>query len=118
VVNGQKVLEAVFEEAKRDPLTFAPTVADLFAAMAGDRPTFFGKRIPYFNGGLFDLRADDVVIDLSKNEDARTLLFEVNLRDWRDVEPSIFGRYSSGRLTRLSGRNWGRTIPRRAISGW
>jgi len=91
VFNGQKILEYIFEQARKDPTIFAPAIKELFGAMAGKQSHVFWQRVPYFNGGLFDEQADDLVLDLSNNEDARNVLFEVNLRDWKEVEPSIFG---------------------------
>ena len=91
VFNGQKILEYIFEQARKDPAIFAPAIKELFGAMAGKQSHIFWQRVPYFNGGLFDEQADDLVLDLSNNEDARNVLFEVNLRDWKEVEPSIFG---------------------------
>ncbi len=91
VFNGQKVLEFIFEHSRKDPEVFASAIKELFGAMAGKQPRIYLQRVPYFNGGLFDDKADDLVLDLSTNEDARNVLFEVNLRDWKEVEPSIFG---------------------------
>lgn len=90
-INDTPVLEYIFQTALADPGSFKPNVADLFRAMNGESSRVFGQLVPYFNGGLFDETADDVVIDLSRNASARNILSAVNKSDWRWVSPSIFG---------------------------
>jgi len=91
VMRGQKVLEYIFEQAKNDPDSFPEIIQMLFETMAGNRRDFYMQRIPYFNGGLFEERPDDIILDLKTTYDVRHILFTVNLRDWQEVEPSIFG---------------------------
>ncbi len=91
VMRGQKILEYIFEQAKVDPDSFPEIIHMLFETMAGNRRDFYMQRIPYFNGGLFEPRPDDIILDLKTTYDVRHILFSVNLRDWQDVEPSIFG---------------------------
>ncbi|MBK9122793.1 MAG: class I SAM-dependent DNA methyltransferase [Chloroflexi bacterium] len=90
-VGDQPVLEYIVDTARSDPASFHDAVAELFQGMAGQRNRVFAQPIAYFNGGLFDANADDVVIDLTTNANARNILYEVNRSDWRWVSPSIFG---------------------------
>jgi type II restriction/modification system DNA methylase subunit YeeA len=67
------------------PSAFTKQVRQLFGAMA--EGTYFGTRkIPYFNGGLFD---DDSVLDLTR-EEIEILVAACRL-DWASIEPTVFG---------------------------
>jgi hypothetical protein len=69
-----------------EPATFVDGVEELWDAMnAGKRFWILGKLL-HFNGGLF---ADPVALPLTHKQ--LTLLHKAALRDWADVEPSIFG---------------------------
>lgn len=69
----------------RNPANFNATVANLFAEMASGG--FFGAdEIAYFNGDLF---RDNDAVELTAT--ALERLGEAAGRNWRNIEPSIFG---------------------------
>ena len=69
----------------RDPATFDRAIRSLFAQMATGG--FSGAdEIPQFNGDLFN-----VVDTVELSTVARQRLGEACQRNWRDIEPSIFG---------------------------
>ena len=69
----------------RRPDLFNQAVADLFAKMA-DGGLFGADEIPYFNGHLFNA-ADTVELSAT----ALQRLGEATQKNWRNIEPSIFG---------------------------
>ena len=72
-------------EHRNDPGTFDSVIRSLFTQMAGGG-LFGAARVAYFNGDLFN--AVDTV-EFSRN--ALGKLLEAAERDWRNIEPSIFG---------------------------
>ena len=69
----------------RDPEVFDQAIRNLFAQMAGGG-MFGATRIAYFNGDLF---SDANTVPLSTS--ALQRLVEATYKNWRDIEPSIFG---------------------------
>src|SRR5262249_7004232 len=80
------VFGTLAEESVRDGDAFEPLIRQLFHAMRHKGQYFGAKRIPWFNGGLFD---DEEVIVLSDPQ--RRTLRDATLLDWSQIEPSIFG---------------------------
>ena len=72
-------------EHNRDPETFDIAVRNLFQQMSVGG-LFGADRISYFNGDLFN-SVDTVVF----SPNAMLQLHEATRKDWRDIEPSIFG---------------------------
>ncbi|NOG51353.1 MAG: class I SAM-dependent DNA methyltransferase [Chloroflexi bacterium] len=75
----------------------------MFEAMNGATPQFVSRLVPYFDGGLFNESApgaDDglEVLDLTEIPGAIDLLEKVAERDWRKVDPTIFGNLFEGAL--------------------
>ncbi len=70
---------------KSRPEAFRRYLGELFAAMK-DGGEFLMRRVPHFNGGLFN---DAYVPELIADHIA--LLERLNALDWSDIEPSIFG---------------------------
>lgn len=69
-----------------DPNTFVAGVEELWDAMNGGKRFWFLGKLLHFNGGLF---ANPVALPLDKKQ--LELLHRAALRDWANVEPSIFG---------------------------
>lgn len=70
---------------KDKPESFRRYMGELFGAMK-DGGEFLMRRVPHFNGGLFD---DPYVPELLA--DHIILLEYLGTLDWSDIEPSIFG---------------------------
>ncbi len=81
-------LYKILQKSVKDPVSQSE-LYDLFTAMAtkpaSSKPKNY-KKIPYFNGGLFN---DVDPIELSFSE--LDLLYEASKHDWSKVRPSIFG---------------------------
>ena len=75
----------IVREYNRDPATFDQAVRSLFREMANGG-LFGADRISYFNGDLFD-QAETVEFTGA----ALLRLHEAARKDWRNIEPSIFG---------------------------
>ncbi|MFH1032904.1 MAG: DNA methyltransferase, partial [Pseudomonadota bacterium] len=74
-------------DVQADPVQFKPMVKDLWWQMkSGGYSSYLKKEILHFNGYLF---ADASALDLDADQVA--LLSQAAKRDWRDVEPAIFG---------------------------
>ena len=74
-------------KALDDPAQFKPMAEDLWRQMnVGGFSAYFRKKLLQFNGGLF---ADPSALAVSR--DQLDLLIEAADKDWRDVEPAIFG---------------------------
>ena len=69
----------------KDPNSFNQVVNDLFAKMA-DGGYFGASKIPHFNGDLFN---HSETVELS--ETALFHLQQTVWKNWRDIDPSIFG---------------------------
>jgi len=77
----------LLEGLRQAPEFFAQEVSALWHDMArGGYSVAIKKRVPHFNGGLFDQPEA-----LSLNREQQELLIEAARADWRDVEPAIFG---------------------------
>ncbi len=70
---------------KTKPESFRRYMGDLFAAMK-DGGEFMMRRVPHFNGGLFDNSYVPALI-----ADHIGILERLGALDWSDIEPSIFG---------------------------
>ena len=68
-----------------NPAAFRTYLSELFGAMK-DGGSFLMRKVPHFNGGLFD---DDFVPTLIADHIA--MFEQLNILDWSDIEPSIFG---------------------------
>ncbi len=102
IANVQPALRFVIEGAKRAPHEFVPMLRSLFEAMDGEH-YFMMYYVPYFNGGIFrDSQADSKdgyeVLDVTLIPGAINLLEEVSDKDWRFVNPTIFGTLFEGAL--------------------
>jgi hypothetical protein len=75
-----------FHRTGGDDKGFRRHLSELFGVMNGGGE-FFMRRIPHFNGRLFE--DDDVPDKVSKHE--ILILGELDSLNWADVEPSIFG---------------------------
>ena len=75
----------IIREHNHDPETFDIAVRNLFQQMSVGG-LFGADRISYFNGDLFN-SVDTVVF----SPNAMLQLYEATRKDWRDIEPSIFG---------------------------
>lgn len=73
------------EQFRDKPEYFKQSLSSLFRVMATGGP-FGATLVKHFNGGLF---TDDSVLDLT-TADLSTLLVLAN-KDWKSIEPSIFG---------------------------
>ena len=79
------VFSEMLAQTKDDPIRFRTSTAQLFQAMS-EGGEFWGRRIPYFNGALFD--NDDTAMI---SREALRVLHEAAMLDWAAIEPSIFG---------------------------
>ena len=69
------------------PAAFKPMAEDLWRNMnVGGFSAHFRKKLLQFNGGLF---ADPTALEV--NRDQLDLLIEASSKQWKDVEPAIFG---------------------------
>ena len=82
----ERLFADVIEESVKDSREFVPLLTDLFGAMRHENRRFGTKKIPWFNGGLFD---DDDVLPLGSLE-IRDLAAAARL-GWGHIEPAIFG---------------------------
>ena len=76
----------IVREQFRNPARFNQAVANLFGQMA-DGGLFGADEIPHFNGDLFNSAADTVELSTT----ALQRLGEATRKNWRNIEPSIFG---------------------------
>ncbi len=98
-VIDRPIFRYLTEKAYRMPAEFSPALRELFAAMNGERASFYMEPVPYFNGGLFkesSAGANDgtEVLDLADEAvtaGALLTLETVANADWRKVNPTIFG---------------------------
>jgi hypothetical protein len=101
--DNKAALRFIIENAINMPTEFAPELRKLFEAMGGERPAYFMKFVPYFNGGIFGESkqgANDQyeVLDLSFAPDGLAILLKASQADWRFVNPTIFGTLFEGAL--------------------
>ena len=75
----------IVQEYNRDPQTFDQAVRGLFGQMA-EGGLFGVDRVSYFNGDLFSAAN---TVEFSNT--ALLRLYDAVQRDWRNIEPSIFG---------------------------
>ena len=79
--------ETMLERLKDHPKTFVPALESLWRAMdGGDYDGHIGEVLRKFNGSLFK-SAKALPLD----SEGIAELFIASKRDWRDVEPAIFG---------------------------
>ena len=79
--------EKMLERLKDKPKTFVPALESLWRAMdRGDYDGHIGEVLRKFNGSLFKSATA-----LPLDADGIAELFIASTRDWRDVEPAIFG---------------------------
>ncbi len=76
----------IVREQFRNPARFNQAVANLFGQMA-DGGLFGADEIPHFNGDLFNSAADTAELSTT----ALQRLGEATQKNWRNIEPSIFG---------------------------
>ncbi|CAM3539592.1 Type II restriction/modification system, DNA methylase subunit YeeA [Deinococcus saxicola] len=81
----KETFKRLLEAAKRHPEDFKEMCEELFAAMKVGRKTVVG-RIPYINGGVFDDTSAPVLTGDDINR-----LHDASKRDWKQVDPTIFG---------------------------
>ena len=75
----------ILREHSDDPATFDLAIRNLFTQMAGGG-LFGAARVAYFNGDLFN---DVDTVEFSPT--ALGKLLEATEKDWRNIDPSIFG---------------------------
>ncbi|NLE53147.1 MAG: class I SAM-dependent DNA methyltransferase, partial [Chloroflexi bacterium] len=83
--SGRGVFSEILAETRERPNDFKPYAEGLFAAMQEGGSVLL-RKIPWFNGGLFE---DVAVEDLSA--EALSALDRASRLDWSAIEPSIFG---------------------------
>ena len=84
----------VLRKCADDPAKFKPMVSQLWAAMnTGDFAFAIEAQVKKFNGEFF---RNPVVLDLEKEEIGELLMAAG--KEWRDVEPAIFGSLLEGAL--------------------
>ena len=83
--SGRGVFTEIITETRERPNEFKQYAEDLFAAMKEGGSVLL-RKIPWFNGGLFE---DVAVEDLSA--EALSALDRASRLDWSAIEPSIFG---------------------------
>ena len=88
----EKLFTGITRRHFKNPAYFNAAVKDLFAKMR-DGGLFGADVIPRFNGDLFD---ESDTVELS--EVALFRLVQAVEKNWRDVEPSIFGTLFEGAL--------------------
>ena len=79
------LITETLREHRNDPATFDLAIRNLFAQMAGGG-LFGAARVEHFNGDLFDTAN---TVEFSR--DTLGKLLEAAEKDWRNIEPSIFG---------------------------
>ncbi len=90
---------AILERCRAAPEKFAILVGDLWRAMnAGGVSVAAEAVVRRFNGGLFAPRLDGGE-PLAATADEIGLLASASRRDWKDVEPAIFGTLLENALT-------------------
>ncbi|HRE46521.1 MAG TPA: hypothetical protein PLD47_02255 [Aggregatilineales bacterium] len=89
----QPVFRYLTDGARNLPEDFVAEMTRLFMAMDGRQSGFVMRHVPYFNGGLFNVDDDPahLVFDLAKDSAMIDLLEKISKRDWRKVNPTIFG---------------------------
>lgn len=86
--------QGVLQKCVADPAKFKPMVSQLWAAMnTGDFAYAIEEKVKRFNGEFF---RNPVVLDLRKEEIGELLMAAT--KQWRDVEPAIFGSLLEGAL--------------------
>lgn len=86
--------QGVLQKCAADPTKFKPMVSQLWAAMnSGDFAFAIEAQVKRFNGEFF---RNPVVLDLKKEEIGELLM--ASGKEWRDVEPAIFGSLLEGAL--------------------
>lgn len=84
-----RMFSRMLKRALEDPSEFTVIATDLFKAMrSGGRVGF--EKVARFNGGLFD---DDRVFPLTHND--LKVVYKAASQYWGDIDPSIFGHFSS-----------------------
>ena len=96
----------------RDPATFDAAIRSLFTLMATGGHAG-ADQIAHFNGDLFN-----VVDTVELSTVALQRLGEVCERNWRDIEPSIFGTLFERALDASKRAQTGRTTRARTTSSW
>ncbi|MEP7287436.1 MAG: DNA methyltransferase [Chloroflexota bacterium] len=102
-VYGQPVFRFLVDGGREMPQEFVPQLETLFQAMAGEKEAFNMKRVPYFNGGLFEDSSEGAgdgteALDLAAIPGALDVLGKASEADWRKVNPTIFGTLFEGAL--------------------
>ncbi len=83
----RNIFTGILKSALKDPAKARSRITNLFAAMQGQGGQYGNDDINWFNGGLFktndipELTADDVA----------ALYDAAGSRDWRSIDPTIFG---------------------------
>ncbi len=98
-LDNKPIFQTLIALAREMPEAFAPSLQELFQAMNGERALFALRRVPYFNGGLFQESSEGAndgtqVLDLADEAliaGALLTLETVANADWRRVNPTIFG---------------------------
>lgn len=86
--------QQVLEKCAAEPAKFKPMVSQLWAAMnTGDFAFAIEAQVKRFNGEFF---RNPVVLDLRREEIGELLMAAG--KEWRDVEPAIFGSLLEGAL--------------------
>jgi len=86
--------QEVLRKCTADPSKFSPMVSQLWAAMnTGDFAYALETKVKRFNGEFF---RNPVVLDLNREEIGELLMAAD--KEWRDVEPAIFGSLLEGAL--------------------
>ncbi|MHA6297431.1 class I SAM-dependent DNA methyltransferase [Devosia sp. CAU 1758] len=86
--------QQVLQKCAADPQKFKPMVSQLWAAMnTGDFAFAIEAQVKKFNGEFF---RNPVVLDLQREEIGELLMAAG--KEWRDVEPAIFGSLLEGAL--------------------
>lgn len=81
----RETFKRLLEAAKKESEDFKEMCEELFSAMKTGKKTLVG-RIPHINGGVFD---DTSAPALTRDEINR--LYDASRRDWKEVDPTIFG---------------------------
>lgn len=81
----RETFKRLLEAAKKEPEDFKEMCEELFSAMSVGKKTLVG-RIPHINGGVFE---NTSAPSLSRDEVNR--LYDASRRDWKQVDPTIFG---------------------------
>jgi hypothetical protein len=82
-----KAFERLLNDLKDAPENFVPAMESLWKAMnTGEFAPYLSKKLMKFNGGLFQ---DSKALPLEKDQIAE--LYIAARREWKDVEPAIFG---------------------------